>query len=294
MTNETVRQHWVPRAYLRAFCAEPVAREQIHARNLASGADFLTSIDRVAVMRHMYTLGLGTTEPSFAVEDALARLESDAAEVLAEILKTTRLPNKVTSKALFARFIGTQLMRTRQGLQVIHGHREEVRAGTGPDAGGLPLQQAEQLIALDDDGMRELFAKSAVIIGGRLESHILRMHWSLIQSMDSYFITSENPVFTYHPGDAPWGLGSPGSSTYFPLSPKLFLHLSNEEVLSQKQVHHLPAEGVRGLNGLTILAAEQFVYSHVPLIGVQDLLADRAESKGRAFGPRAADSSADA
>ena len=189
MTNETVRQHWVPRAYLRAFCAEPVAREQIHARNLASGVDFLTSIDRVAVMRHMYTLGLGTTEPSFAVEDALADLESNAAEVLADILKTAQLPNKAVSRACFARFIGTQLMRTRQGLQVIHGHREEVRAGTGPDTGRHPPQQAEQLIALDGDGMRELFAKSAVVIGKRLESHILGMHWSLIQATDSYLIT---------------------------------------------------------------------------------------------------------
>ncbi|MCB1940149.1 MAG: DUF4238 domain-containing protein, partial [Rhodocyclaceae bacterium] len=79
MRDEPIRQHWVPKVYLRAFCADPPEREQIHARDLASGASFLTSIDNVAVKRHFYTLGRESEAPSYAVESALAELESDVA-----------------------------------------------------------------------------------------------------------------------------------------------------------------------------------------------------------------------
>jgi hypothetical protein len=284
VSDQPIRQHLVPKVYLRSFCTEPVTREQIFAFDLASGKEFCTSIDRVAIRKHFYTLGLNTDSRSFAVEEAFSRLETDVRDILADIRSCELLPSSLSARSMLATFIGTQIMRTRQGLQVIHGHREEVSAGATTEA-RLPPAAVEDLLSLDDDRMRELFAKSAIVVGQRLQGPILQMQWNLIRAVEGYFVTSENPVFTFHRTESVWGIGTHGAQTFFPLSPKLFLLLETDPSLAKKPVHDMPAQGVRGLNGLTILSAEQYVYSHLSFANIQDLLAERATG-GREFGPK--------
>jgi Protein of unknown function (DUF4238) len=288
MPDQPVRQHWVPRVYLRAFCAQPIDREQIYAKNLLTGDEFITALDRVAVKRHMYTLSIGTENESFAVEAALSKLESDFREVLTNIRTNFALPTSTSARILIARYIGTQLMRTRQGLQMIHGHREDVRAGSPETQAKLSTKQAAHLLSLDDDGMREEFAKSVIELGAVLGKHIFSMNWQLICAVeaDSYFITSENPVYCFHPTEKIYGIGTLGTSTFFPISPTLLLHCSNTDTYPNNSFINFPSAGVRSLNGLTLLASEQFIYSHKPFTNIADLLNDRPDGKGRAFGPR--------
>lgn len=285
MPDEPVRQHWVPKVYLRGFCAHPTDREQIHAYDLVSGATFLTSIDNVAVRKHFYTLAAGTEDRSYAVEVALSQIESDVSPIFADIRTDEELPNDPGAISVLATFIATLHMRTRQGLQMIHGHREEVRAGTAPPDSEIQGPFAQELLALDEEGMRELFAKSAVVVGGRIAEHLKRMRWRLLRTSTSHFITSENPVVSFHPSEVRWGIGTPGAQTLFPLSPSLLVHLSNESVIPDEGTCDISAPAVRGLNGLTLLAAEQFVYSHCAFDNMADLLRERELGNGRAFGP---------
>lgn len=285
MPAKPIRQHWVPKVYLRAFCAEPIEDEQIHVQDFASGSSFLTSIDKVAVKKHFYTLQRQSENPSFAVESALAELESDVAPILADILASEALPSDPAVTARLSRFIATLHMRTRQGLQMIYGHREEVRNGSAPPEATMPQERATALLALDDEAMRELFARSAVVVGARIGERLLQMHWRLLRAQGNYFVTSENPVTSYHPSEERWGLQTRGSHTLCPLSPTLLLHLTTEPVIPGSGTHDVPAAGVRGLNGLVVLSAERFLYSHRPLDEIADLLKDREVGRGRAFGP---------
>jgi hypothetical protein len=285
---DPVRQHWVPKVYLRAFCAAPIEREQIHVRDLADGRNFFASIDRVAVKRHFYTLAPGSPSESYVVEEALGKIESDVGPILAALRAEARLPSAAEEMRVLAEFVATLHMRTRQGLQMIHGHREEVRAGlrlTATNASAA-TDFRERLVEFDSEEMRELFAKSAVVVGRRISEVLLRMHWRLLRATEGkYFITSENPVFSYHPSETRWGLGTPGNHTLFPVSPSLLIHLSNEAVIPGEGLVEVPAQGVHGLNGLALLSAEQYLYSHRPFEEIADLIQDREPGTDRTFGP---------
>ena len=287
MPNEPIRQHWVPKVYLRAFCSDPAEQEQIHVRDAASGTNFVTSLDRVAVKKHFYTLSLGTEDQSYAVEEAHSKIESGVSSVLEAIRADQQLPTDPSAMSILCRFVATLHMRTRQGLKMIHGHREEVRARAGGQASNSAHARRfeSDLIEYDDEEMRELFAKASVVVGERIATMLQSMHWRLLRATDSYFITSENPVYSYHPTEARWGIGTPGAFTLFPVSPSLLIHLSNEALIPGTGVTDVPPQGVRGLNGLTLLAAEQFIFSHRPLSEVSDLFEERQAGRGRAFGP---------
>lgn len=285
MSNNPVRQHWVPRVYLRAFCAATSDREQLHVCDLASRSTYLASIERVAVKKHFYTLGRETDEPSYAVEQALADLESEVAPILSEVLGDGVLPTDQSKLAVLARFLATLHMRTRQGLQIIYGHREEVRTGSAPGGSRMSGEAVGELLGMNEEQMRELFAGSCVAVGARLGERLLGMHWQLLQAEDDYFVTSENPIFSYHSTEERWGLGTPGAHTFCPLSPTLLLHVGAEQLMPGVGTFPLPKEGVRGVNGLIVLAAEQYVYSHRPLDDVADLLQGRPVGSRRAFGP---------
>jgi hypothetical protein len=285
MPDEPIRQHWVPKVYLRAFCADPSEREQVHVRDLASGASFLTSIDNVAVKKHFYTLGRESETPSYAVESALAELESAVAPALENLRTSEALPTEPNATALLARFLATLHMRTRQGLQFIHGHREEVRSGSAAPETLVPEERARALLALDDEAMRERFARSAVLVGARIGEKLLHMHWRLLRAQSGYFVTSENPVFSFHRSEERWGLQTPGAHTLCPISPTLRLHMSNGPIIPGAGTFDLPASGVHGLNGLILFGANQFLYSHLPLEELAELLEERGVGSCPAFGP---------
>lgn len=280
--NDPIRQHWVPRVYLRAFCASPVDQEQIHGLNLETGNAFFTSVDRVAVQKHFYTLGRDTASPSYAVETALERLESDVGPILADIRRDEILPAGDRLQML-ARFLGSLHMRSRQGLQTIHGWRDDV--GACAHLYSFSNERRAELNSLSDEEMRELFARSAVVVGGRIGDRLLKFEWRLIRADEGFFFTSENPVLCCHPSEVRWGLEMPGTHTLCPLSPTLLLHMSPEPVLHGEGTLHAPAAAVRGLNGLLLLSAEQFLYADRPFEAVSELLQERTAGTRRAFGP---------
>jgi len=280
--NDPVRQHWVPRLYLRGFCAPPVELAQIHTFDLESGRTFLVSIDRTAVKRHFYTLQRDSASPSFAVERALEKLEAAAAPVLRQIRREQVLPTGERLQ-VFARFLGSLHMRSRQGLQAIRGWRDDV--GANAHLYSIDPERRTELAASSDEEMRELFAKSAVVVGERIGDRLLKSIWRLIRADEGYFFTSENPVFCFHPTEARWGLETPGAHTLCPLSPTLLLHISPEPVLHGSGTLGAQSDAVHGLNGLILLGAEQFLYADRPFDSVKSLLQERIPGERRAFGP---------
>lgn len=285
MKNQPTRQHWVPKEYLRAFCVPPTPKERLYTYDLLEGRGFKTSIANVAVKRHFYTIGLDDEEPSYAVESLLSRLESEVKPVFEEINAKEDLNISPEARKTLADFLSTMFMRTRQGLQMIHAHREEVRAGTVPPEMNVPEPFATELLSMDDNGVRELFAKSVVTVGLKLSEVFELMHWRLLRAIDSYLITSENPLVVFNPAEERWGLATDKTHIQFPLSPKLVLSIYKEPIVSGNDTVDLPPDGVKGLNGLTVLSAERYLFSDRDFSSLRELLANRPKSEGRAFGP---------
>ena len=285
MQNKPVRQHWVPKVYLRGFCSLPTEREQIHVYDTIAGKGFIASIANIAVKNHFYTLAPGSEQPSYAVEKDLSAIESRVTPVIAKIRISQELPGDPEALSVLAEFVATLHMRTRQGLQMIYGLREEIRSGTASEHAVSASPFAADLLEFDDEAMRELFARSAIVVGTQIAKHLKSMHWRLLCATEAYFITSETPVYSFHRTEQQWGLGTSGAHTLFPLSPSLLLHMSNEAVIPGEGTHELSATRVHGLNGLTLLAAEQFIFSHCPFDDIADLLQERKAGERRAFGP---------
>ncbi|MDZ7762524.1 MAG: DUF4238 domain-containing protein [Desulfovermiculus sp.] len=285
MNNQPIRQHWVPKAYLRAFCAPPATKEQIYTYDLIEERGFKTKIDNIAVKRHLYTIGLGNEESSFVIESMLSRIESDVKPIFEEVNNREDLHMPPEARKTLSAFLSTMFMRTRLGLQMIRAHREEVRAKSLPPEMDLPEPFRTDLLSLDDNDERELFAKSVVSVGLKLTEVFESMYWHILRAIDSHLITSENPLVVFNPTEERWGLGTDKTHIHFPLSPKLVLSISKEPLIPGNKTVNLPPDGVKGINGLTVLGAVQYLFSDRDFSSLRELLADRPQSERRAFGP---------
>ena len=210
MSTGPVRQHWVPKVYLRAFRSAPRERNQLYVRDLQSKKTYLSSIDKIAVKKHLYTLQPRSERPDFIIEEKLAHLESEVAPILAELRSTEFLPSDRVELSVLAKFFATLHMRSRQGLQMIHGFRRDAIQGSNEYENPL----TRDLRDLDDEDVREFFATSSVVVGSRLGERLLQMHWRLFRAEEGHFITSESPVFSFHASEEQWGLGTPGVKTF--------------------------------------------------------------------------------
>lgn len=284
MPTDPLRQHWVPRTYLRAFRAAPTSADQIFARDLYSGQEFRTSLANVAVMRDFYTLNIESETPSYAVESALGELESAFSPLISRITGEEELIFTETERETFARFLAALHMRTRQGFAVIRSYRDEVASQLETS---LPLAHAEHLAGLERNALREFFVRALVSIIPGIADALLRLTWRLVRAVDRHFITSENPLIVHHMTQERWGLGTPGVHVQLPLTPRLLLQMAHEAVISGEGTFDVPAEGVRGLNGLTLVAAEQYLFSSESFDTLRSLVDERPIGQSREFGPKA-------
>jgi hypothetical protein len=287
MSNHPVRQHWIPKTYLRAFCAEPKNREMINVYDLRQSRAFPapTSLDKVALKKHFYTLGLGGENQSFEVENWLADLESQTAPILNEILSKRILDDELRSRQILANFVATLMNRTRHGLQIIQGFREEVRQRHAAFESRQISPHDKSLLDLDANDMRELFARTILTTTEPLSKIILKMNWRLLEAKDGHFITSEDPLLVFHPTEKQWGLGTPGTIVQLPISPKLLLWFGAPDDLPDINLFPLSIEGVNGINGLIVQGAKEFLFSHESFETVADLLKGRPKESTPEFGP---------
>ena len=285
--NDPINQHLVPKVYLRPFCIPSKTNEQIHVYDFLDGQRFRASIGKIAVQHHFYTLDLASERPSFAIENALGKIESDVQPLIQELTQTQALFAEPEKRAKFSIFLATLLMRGRHGLEVAHKFREEVRIDVA-NRSSRPRQSgiaADELLSLDENGMRELFAKFVLKLAVPISKHFQSMHWRLLRAEEDHFVTSENPLVIYNPSDERWGLGSKGSHIHLPISPALLLHFGNEPSITQSGTVQLQKAGVAGINGLTVLATERYLFSHQPFDALPYLLLDRPAGSKRTFGP---------
>lgn len=127
--EKSVKQHYVPRFYLRSF-STATKRNAVYAYRLSERKLFgPVLVDHVAHENYFYDL-----DDKTSIEDDFAQLESEVAIVHRRILETRKLSRLSTHEfAAYAFFIATQNRRTRRA-------RDDVQLALNlmADAGDLP------------------------------------------------------------------------------------------------------------------------------------------------------------
>ena len=113
MTNNPVRQHWVPQFYLRQFIAPDSKRkcEQVWILHRKSGEPHLTSIKNIAVEKHLYSPKLpdGSRDPK--LEAKLSELEGTLAKLWPRLATGFVDLSSISIRRIIALFLSVQFLR---------------------------------------------------------------------------------------------------------------------------------------------------------------------------------------
>ncbi len=126
--NRPKRQHYVPRFLIKNFLTQD---GHIWVGDREEGSVFCTGPDRVFVDSEQYTtygLGPDAEEKDYDYEEAISRLESEAAPVVAEIVNRarSRRPPRLSARQIctFQRFVFLQSRRTGESRRRVSSRRD--------------------------------------------------------------------------------------------------------------------------------------------------------------------------
>ena len=266
--NKPIRQHWVPKMYLRNFASEASKSSSIHQTNvldIKSKKKFVSSIDNIFLKKNFYTLGIKDLEPSFIIEETLSKIESWATPSLKAMVQGQAVHKNPNNKMFMAYFLATLFMRNPYFQHRLDQHLNNIIEN--PPKTELFQVDEEQIkiIAdwysnLDTEGQHLIFLKTIIACANDIADTLAKKSWGLFTTHDNYFITSDNPIVIYHPTETDYGMSTSGVSIHIALSPHILLWLS-DDIQNEEAVHNIPLEIVNTLNHLTAQKANSFVIS---------------------------------
>ena len=240
--TQTKRQHFVPRFYLKNFA---MANEKIRAFDLLENCEYVSSLRNVAVEARFYDV---TVEGhNYSAEDWLAKLESDASNVLQALIEDPSAITILTAEQenTLSRFVAALSIRTPFLRQSLNDTFEAVSSQIEQKVKGQFLHQLGEtrgLIQYEEwraKPLRERFgdedptqpASISNFLLGEVQgfANLLRSApWRLGNVLGRLRLyTSDNPVSRYLRPVRPWWDEGGFSSFhyYLPLSPELLLKI---------------------------------------------------------------------
>ncbi|MCZ7977518.1 DUF4238 domain-containing protein [Agrobacterium salinitolerans] len=242
MSERTKRQHVVPRFYLRHF-TQPDGELWTH--DSVMGAARKTTPEKTAFETNIYTPVGEDGARVEVIEDALAKIESQAATIYPELLAFRALDP--VAKMDFAAFLATMFARSpaqlRQfaqtmGEMLLWGSRHEMERvfrekeakgdATAADRAVQEILNNNEMFTVNVDRRVGLLAFQQA---QPLMQLMHQMTWSYEISERQQLATSDNPVFWVKggggadPSGCGFGLGNPFAVIPFPLSPGVILRL---------------------------------------------------------------------
>lgn len=285
--SEPVRQHWVPRVYLRNFATPEsidTSSPKVNVYDLGSKRPFCTSIDKVLVQKHLYTLGSDSDSPLYVVEKTLAKIEGWSKPCIEAYSKGQTIHTNLKSKYIAAVFFATLLMRNPHMLEVQENGFSDLRSSENScfkstvsnlidnenkeDLGEL----SDWFSELDQEEKHIVFVRSIIDTATSLAQDLMQKKWCLLRSADGCFVTSDNPVVVFHPKISPYGICTTGVHIHIAITPRILLLLGCEVSLDENQVYDVPQEFVEHMNYLTISKAERFIISPFVFDDLQSLI----------------------
>jgi hypothetical protein len=251
--SKPIRQHWVPRFYLRQFASpeSKARREQVWAisRDKAAPPEPIRpTVESVALEKLLYSPLLPNGSRDFAVEKKLSELEGTLAGIWHHFSGQQVVCSEGMQKAL-ALFLSTLYLRhPDQRLNAAETHRRMVKQvesiiallETTPThfaclVNGtefqVPIGEFDKFKNSGENDHHRAFVDNILDTGTYLAESLLKKRWSFIVAEKPAFVTSDNPISLRGPSDTDrtFGFRTNGMTVYFPISPFVLLHLSDGE-----------------------------------------------------------------
>jgi len=269
--TEPVRQHWVPKVYLRQFATMNTVGDpdpQINVYDTSSNRQFTTSVNNIVVKKHRYTIGINEGKKLYVVENVLSLIETKVQPYLKHLANGRNIQSNQSAKYILSIFIATLIVRNPRMLDLLHQTRNE----ENPITQNYPEEAKKWLTDQDDEGMQIFFSRSILWSAKPLVNEILNMKWCLIHANSGEFVTTDNPVCVFHANEPSWGIGTPGANIHLAISPKYMLFIGSDIPVEENNTYSMPQEGINGFNSVIIWQAERYLISSSGFNDMQTLI----------------------
>jgi hypothetical protein len=259
--SDPIRQHWVPRFYLR-YVATPETRDTenplVWVFSKESGEPKLTSTRQIAAQSFLYSPKDCLGASKLDMEKELEALEAIMSPIWRIVSRefVNFLANEEIRKGL-ALFVSILHLRHPARLSEVDKIHEKIVAeceAMPTDNAGRPIIESVEiggeLRAFDNSGWHEYKAagreeKKRIFVDAirRNATHgaeiLLRKRWYIVFSQKPVFMTTDTPVTVFNRNHKAFGLATPGTSIYFPLCPTRVLVMDDDRVQPNGLYHPL-------------------------------------------------------
>ncbi|NQT17759.1 MAG: DUF4238 domain-containing protein [Planctomycetes bacterium] len=271
---EKVRQHTVPKHYLRGFTLEDSHLVQY---DRDTGRQCSTNVDNASVVKRMYSFRRPDGQWDDCIEDYFMRLEAKSRPILQKLVNG-HAPTK-PEKCIFALYIARQMQRghfmanfalTEAAkfkdhdfvLKMLEANRKELAAQYGEqklEALMRDFKASGVGVEIDD----KTYLRFLVPATPPFAAIIADLHWRIETASEGLFATSDQPPCVRRRGQPVnpnfVGLLETDAELYFPLDKLNMLIVSNKrERRGRKKVSPLR---VLELNRITIINAFRFIFA---------------------------------
>lgn len=227
MMSASELQHYVPRFLLRKFGLGK--KDRVHVFDKQKNCAFVSNAKAVAAENGLYDfvfMGMPMT-----MEPSLAKLESNAAQHLAQIEDSRRLSAPLSeARVQLACFLAVQMVRTRARMNTfadISQRMEIWLRAQGMDEGYFA---SDPKVGDGENARRALWAKQISNAPKDFAPALLKKDWLLLQTSRQHpFIIGDSPLAMFNMIDrAPrgnLGINVEGIEIYLPINPQLTLGL---------------------------------------------------------------------
>ncbi len=113
--NAPIKQHYVPKFYLKGFTENGQDEDCLHVINQITGKQYKARCGELAVQKNIYSLDTDDDKAKYAVENILSVIESGIAIIIPEIVESEAMP---TGKdySLLMEFIAIMETRVPKGI----------------------------------------------------------------------------------------------------------------------------------------------------------------------------------
>ncbi|MDD4111178.1 MAG: DUF4238 domain-containing protein [Clostridia bacterium] len=265
-----IKQHYVPRFYLKEFSITENKQYYIYDFNKSLGRSYKTNIRKVACDKYFYDAL--KKNPNYSIEESLSFLESKLSPVYKKIINLKDINHlSEVEKGLLAVFIILQWRRTREQRNNVEGLIKssfENQKRNRTDVNTIEKINSFGEFVCNNEGLIRCYHNMAIYSNIEYTTKVLlNMGWTLyINQTDRSYWTSDNPVVIDSPKKDDSEYSCPiqkGCKIYFPLTPKTCLLLYDSAFFEfPSKIFDTSLQSVLEKNIFHIEQSTRHIYSH--------------------------------
>jgi len=285
MNGQPKLHHYAPQFYLRQWCDEA---GKLVVYPLDGSPPFRTTPRNIAAESNLYTPLPGAPAVRDDHEQWFSGWEGHFAKVWPDIFD--RGDNPRTRKNL-ALFLATLLIRHPAAREVVGEiNRQLVTLASGaPNGAHIAIRNrhgvAEVAVAdickyaaTDADGIRTDWLRQMPAVARRVSDELFNRRWGVVFAETDSFVTSDIPV-ALHRGayrGAQFGIGTPGTLIFFPISPRRFLVIADEW---EAPFMHYKLDDERVFTRRVVRGADRFIFARRESPVISEAIAEHGATR---------------